>query len=270
MDENTVRVIVVVALLIAVVLIVIVLSIKEVMLGCKKEPHCERGRGSCIPQHKICLNLSDNEDHVIIPKLTATSSIGSNNKISQQDLSNLVHQRFRVRIEPDLLHLVDWDDSVMEGMICNARQYNPEREHVWDFRTDMGIPALIIASNKDYSHLLPPSSEAMDNLHFLMDKELIDKAAVLINDLYGDRMEIISKTIIPTDQRRSGYAGGYWWIKDSSNIIFKSTKYPGGVVGHRTAEGVHRLNLLCTSEDFERLMDRYIEHCNEKHGKGKK
>lgn len=248
-------------IIVTIIVIIVIVIIATVIVW-----NQQADREAHIKSH--ALDLSHQHDTLIVPQIMAAMSDTPTSDITvpPEELALLLYQQFNVVVPDQHLQMSGWDSKVMKNMIYNARNYSAGKDHVWDLRAHIGLPLLIVASENigEVNTLFIPDQAAVAQLDYLIKHSLVDKAHKLIDEMLVHRFELLQQIGQSTGWQGSNtIISGYWWIKNSlkngDDQIFCSKEYPKGITGHRIGE-VHRLNMLCTSEDFDRLLLIYKAH----------
>lgn len=265
-------------IIITIVVILIVVVVATVIVWNRQDER-EKHRKNNV------LDLSHTTDNLITPQIERDISPSDMVIVTTAELSELLRTQFNVVVPSQLLRLVSWDIDVIDKKVhvvgdyrsdvfnddtfkvyeYNAKEYESGKQYVWDLRGHLGIPLLIVTAKPGDTVLLPPDDVSVAHLHYLIHKNLIDKAHGLVKDVLYNRFEILGKINYDLTSKVNvqRVSGGYWWLSHhhervesngEHHMAFKSTDYPKGVAVHRDNAG-YRINMLCSSEDFDILLE---------------
>jgi len=238
-------------IIITIIVILVIVIIATVVV------HQRQSARKAYQQERV-LDLSGDKDSLIAPQIMSLmdSLSTTNSTISQDDLATLIYQQFSALVPAEKLQLVNWDSRIMIGMKYNHRCYtSEEKDHVWDLRGHLGIPLLIIARDKPTEELVVPNTMAVAQLSYLINNGLVNKAHSLIDEMLTHRRNMLRELDqSPGWTKGKDVVSGYWWVEPvaaEETGVFISATYPKGVLAH----GGNRINLLCATADFDRLLD---------------
>ena len=215
------------------------------------------------------LDLSSEDDFLITPQIELKhKKEGDTVTLSQEDLALFLYTTFKVAIPAELVQLTSWDVKTSVGLSYNSRTYSEEHDYVWDLRNHLGLPLMVVVKHQpSETELPPPDGLAMARLHHLITNNLVAKANSLLNEMAGHRLDMLNEVIKVTGWNGvNSIVGGYLWVpKLGDPQIFRSNTYPEGVVGH-PVDTAYRVNMLCSTEDFDHFIAIYKAHYLEGRG----
>ena len=249
-------------IIITVIIIIIVVLILTMVVWHRQASHKEEMRITV-------LDLSTDTDHLITPQVSVDKlETSSTYKDLKSDLSILLHHTFNVVVAPEQLSLIDWDKNIIDTIpyVETYDMYSDAKQRYWDLRHYIGLPLMIVSG---YTGTNKPNHENVAILHYLIKHKLVDKAHTLLDQVMTQRYDLLGKILTSAGSPQElKITGGYWWF-EMDNVTYPdhqiliSTEYPKGVLAYPSGH-TYRINLLCSTEEFDRLMAIFTAWCSSK------